>query len=134
VALKSYQHNHNYAKSRVTLLLCCVTKNLTFNFFFHSLYPDTSRLTRFIKPLAEQMSSQQELQDLKDLVARKPKAFEKSTQGVKQALEVVELNNQWKSNNYFSFATSLNRMIYPDIVDEEESLNDDVTTTESILI
>jgi aminopeptidase N len=42
------------------------------------------------------MSTQKELRELKDLVTLKSKEFEKSSQGVKQALETVELNNQWK--------------------------------------
>jgi hypothetical protein len=81
------------------------------------------------------MSTQKELTDLKDLVTKKAKEFEKSTQGVKQALEVVELNNQWKLNNYFSLASNLNRMIDPDSdMFTEGSLSDEITTTESILV
>ncbi|XP_070497871.1 aminopeptidase N-like [Chironomus tepperi] len=116
--------------------------HLARNFFFDriddiysTLFPDTSRLTRYIKPLAEQMSTQKELTDLKDLVTKKAKEFEKSTQGVKQALEVVELNNQWKLNNYFSLARNLNRMIDPETdMYTENTLSDEITTTESILV
>lgn len=79
--------------------------------FINSLYPDTSRLSRYIKPLAEQMSSQKDLRELKDLVMMKQKAFEKSTQGVKQALETVELNNQWKINMYMDLSRRLNNMM-----------------------
>lgn len=75
------------------------------------LYPDTSRLSRYIKPLAEQMSSQKELRELKDLIGMKQKAFEKATQGVKQALETVEINNQWKINMYMDLQRRLNRML-----------------------
>ncbi|KAG5673914.1 hypothetical protein PVAND_003915 [Polypedilum vanderplanki] len=77
---------------------------------YQTLYPDTSRLSRYIKPLAEQMSTQKELTELKDLVSIKSKAFEKSSQGVRQALETVELNNQWKINNYLQLASRLNHM------------------------
>ena len=96
-------------------------------FSFSRLYPDTSRLSRFIKPLAEQMSSTKELRELKDLVTMKQKAFEKATQGVKQALETIEINNQWKINNYMDLQRRLNRMLLrnfdyslTDIEEEEE--------------
>lgn len=75
------------------------------------LSPDTSRLSRYIKPLAQQMSSQKELSELKDLIAAKPKAFEKASQGVKQALETVELNNQWKTSMYLDLSLRLNKML-----------------------
>lgn len=102
----------------------------------NSLYPDTSRLSRYIKPLAEQMSTQKELTELKDLVSRKSKAFEKSTQGVKQALETVELNNQWKINNYMALATRLNymRMRNFDYDDGTEENSNEETATEVSMI
>lgn len=94
-----------------------------------SLYPDISRLSRYIKPIAEQMSTQKELRELKDLVASKPNEFEKATQGVKQALETVELNNQWKINNYMDFSRRLNRMLqrnfdfdFADLDEDEEEM------------
>lgn len=77
---------------------------------FYSLYPDTSRLSRYIKPLSEQMSTQKELRELKDLVTMKSKEFEKAEQGVKQALETIELNNQWKINNYLLLVSRLNHL------------------------
>lgn len=94
------------------------------------MYPDTSRLSRYIKPLAEQMSTQKELRELKDLVASKPNEFEKATQGVKQALETVELNNQWKINNYMDFSRRLNRMLQRnfnfDFADFEEDEEEEI--------
>jgi hypothetical protein len=96
------------------------------------LYPDTSRLSRYIKPLAEQMSTQKELTELKDLVALKYKAFEKSSQGVRQALETVELNNQWKINNYLALASRLNHMRMRNFDYEEDGdVVASVATTES---
>lgn len=80
-------------------------------FCFNSLFPDTARLSRYIKPLAEQMSSQKDLRELKDLINNKQKTFEKATQGVKQALETVELNNQWKINMYMDLSRRLNNML-----------------------
>lgn len=56
------------------------------------------------------MSTQKELRELKDLVTMKEKLFEKSSQGVKQALETVELNNQWKINNYLVLVSRLTHM------------------------
>jgi hypothetical protein len=76
----------------------------------HSLYPDTSRMSRYIKPLAAQMSTSKDLKELKELIDGKQKAFEKASQGVKQALETVELNNQWKLNMYMDLSRRLNQM------------------------
>lgn len=76
-----------------------------------SLYPDTSRLSRYIKPLAEQMSSQKDLRELRELITTKQKTFEQATQGVKQALETVQLNNQWKINMYMDLSRRLNNML-----------------------
>lgn len=70
------------------------------------------------------MSSQKELRELKDFVGSKQKAFEKATQGVKQALETVELNNQWKINMYMDLSRRLNHMLARNfdvtLEDEEE--------------
>lgn len=91
--------------------------HLARNFFYdriddihNTLFPDTSRLSRYVKPLAQQMSSQKDLRELKDLIDSKKKVFEKASQGVRQALEVVELNNQWKINNYMDLSRRLNHM------------------------
>lgn len=65
-----------------------------------------------MKPLAEHMTTMKELTDLRNLVTEKPKVFEKASQGVKQALETIELNNQWKHNNYQQMARHLSTAIY----------------------
>lgn len=74
------------------------------------------------------MSSQKELRELKDLISMKQKAFEKATQGVRQALETVEINNQWKINMYMDLQRRLNRMLLrnfdytlDDVEEEEET-------------
>jgi hypothetical protein len=67
-------------------------------------------MSRYIKPLAAQMSTSKDLKELKDLIEGKQKAFEKASQGVKQALETVELNNQWKINMYMDLSRRLNNM------------------------
>lgn len=60
------------------------------------------------------MSSQKEISELKDLFISKEKVFDKATQGVKQSLETVELNNQWKTTMYSDFQRRLNRMLLRD--------------------
>ena len=57
------------------------------------------------------MSTQKDLAELRDLISHKPKVFEKATLGVKQALETVELNNQWKINVYMDLARKMNKML-----------------------
>lgn len=66
-------------------------------------------MSRYIKPLAEQISSPKELGEMRNLVESKPKVFEKAMQGVRQALETIELNNQWQTNNYQPFARLMNK-------------------------
>lgn len=56
------------------------------------------------------MSTQKELRELSELVTMKPKVFEKAKQSVMQALEKVELNNQWKINSYLLLVSRLNHM------------------------
>uniref|UniRef100_A0A182PL06 Aminopeptidase n=1 Tax=Anopheles epiroticus TaxID=199890 RepID=A0A182PL06_9DIPT len=62
---------------------------------YNYLSPDTSRLSRYIKPLAEQMFSTQELKELNNLIEQKTTIFQKANQGVKQALETALTNNKW---------------------------------------
>lgn len=73
------------------------------------------------------MSTQKELRELKELVAMKSKAFEKSSQGVKQALETVELNNQWKINNYLLLVSRLNHMRMLQFDNEDEVTENSMT-------
>jgi len=82
------------------------------NEIYSFLEPETSRLTRYIKPLAENMASQKELNDLRSLVEEKASLFEKASQGVKQALEKVEINQQWKHANYQPIAIQLSRTLH----------------------
>uniref|UniRef100_A0AAG5D4Y5 Aminopeptidase n=1 Tax=Anopheles atroparvus TaxID=41427 RepID=A0AAG5D4Y5_ANOAO len=67
---------------------------------YEYLNPDTSRLSRYIKPLAEQMASGKELEEVRDLIQKNATIFEKASQGVKQALETIQINKQWKQINY----------------------------------
>lgn len=89
------------------------------------MYPDTSRLSRYVKPLADQMSSEKDLRELKDLVTSKQKTFEKATLGVKQALETIELNNQWKISMYKDLSRRLNTMLLRNFVYTLDDDDDD---------
>lgn len=66
------------------------------------------------------MASQKELNELKSLVETKDKLFEKASQGVKQALEIVEVNQQWKQSNYQEIARHLARTLHEARVEREE--------------
>lgn len=71
------------------------------------------------------MSSEKDLHELKELIDSRPKSFEKATQGVKQALETVTLNNQWKIGTYVDLSRRLNKMLlrnfdYNDIDEDSE--------------
>lgn len=80
------------------------------------------------------MSTQKELRELKDLVTMKSKAFEKASQGVKQALETVELNNQWKINNYLPLVSRLNLMARSMHFDSDDEVESNDGVTESIVM
>lgn len=56
------------------------------------------------------MSSPSEIRELKELFTNKKDKFDKATQGVKQSLETVELNNQWKTTMFKDFQRRLSRM------------------------
>lgn len=75
------------------------------------------------------MSTQKELRELSDLITMKPKLFEKAKQSVAQAFEKVELNNQWKINNYLLLVSRLNHMArsFSDDTDDANSDDDNVT-------
>lgn len=72
------------------------------------MQPDTSRLARYIKPLANQMITTKEYDELKSFVENRTTIFEKATQGIKQSLETVEINSQWQAKNYKSIGRILN--------------------------
>ncbi|XP_050098879.1 aminopeptidase N-like [Anopheles aquasalis] len=135
-------------KQDTTILFSGVAKNdvgfhLAKSFFIeriddiHSyLSPDTSRLSRYVKPLAEQMASRKEMQELRALIDERAGLFEKATQGVKQALERVEVNAGWKRLNYdqmMRFLPLLNRRrsALPEVLqlidDDGESRSDGLT-------
>uniref|UniRef100_A0A8D8EWM7 Aminopeptidase n=2 Tax=Culex pipiens TaxID=7175 RepID=A0A8D8EWM7_CULPI len=111
-------------KQDTTILFANVAKNdigfhLAKSFFLENteqiyayLTPDTSRLSRYLRPLAEHMASEKELQELKDLIDSKRTVFEHATQGVKQALETVEVNMKWKSASYGQMARYLPMLNY----------------------
>uniref|UniRef100_A0A182N0H6 Aminopeptidase n=1 Tax=Anopheles dirus TaxID=7168 RepID=A0A182N0H6_9DIPT len=74
---------------------------------YNYLSPDTSRLSRYIKPLAEQMSSSEELRELDELIEKNATVFAKATQGVKQALETAQTNHRWTKTNLDKMARLL---------------------------
>ncbi|CAO1423722.1 unnamed protein product [Diamesa serratosioi] len=78
------------------------------------LYPDTSRMSRFIKPLAEHMSTLPEFHQMEDLFSSKKALFKDISQGVKQAIETIEINNQWRTNNYQDLSRYLTQFNFDD--------------------
>lgn len=71
------------------------------------MQPDTSRLARYIKPLANQMISAKERDELEAFVEKRSNVFEKATQSIKQSLETIEINSQWQAKNYKSIGRIL---------------------------
>lgn len=87
---------------------CIPVEVYKFLFSIFSLQPDTSRLARYIKPLANQMITTKEYDELKGFVENRTTIFEKATQSIKQSLETVEINSQWQAKNYNSIGRILN--------------------------
>ncbi len=84
-----------------------INRQFVYKFIF-SLEPDTSRLARYIKPLANQMTSQKEYDELQSFVRGRATIFEDATQSIKQSLETVKINSQWQASNYKSIGRILN--------------------------
>lgn len=78
--------------------------------------PNSSKLTRFLIPLAEQISTSDELFELKDLISSKKKIFEDVSQGVKQAIDNIEINIQWKTNKCDELTRYLTQINFNDSI------------------
>lgn len=63
------------------------------------LAPDTSKLSRIISPLADQMNTEHDFDDMKKFIEQNKPLFEKASEGIKRSLETIEINSQWKARN-----------------------------------
>ncbi|XP_055705019.1 aminopeptidase N-like [Phlebotomus papatasi] len=78
-----------------------------FDKIYEYLGADTTRLDRFVRPLAKEMTTEKELVELTSFVKAHAQQLDKATQGVKQAIETVEINTQWQHKNYKSISRVL---------------------------
>ncbi|XP_055379130.1 aminopeptidase N-like [Condylostylus longicornis] len=87
---------------------------LNFEKIYKYFAPETSRLSRFIRPIANQMSTDTELELMKSFTSRNRAYLEKSSEGVKRALEIIEINAQWKTRNFGEINNELKKLVGPD--------------------
>lgn len=76
-----------------------ITFHLKTNFFF-SFDPDTTKISRLISPIASQMITEKEYLEMKNFTDTNSEYFSKSYQGVRRALESIEINSQWVDKNF----------------------------------
>lgn len=72
----------------------------SFNYFIFSLEPETSRLARYLTPLADQMVHNTDYDELNNFFQNKSKIFSHVERSVKQSLETIRINSQWQQKNY----------------------------------
>lgn len=68
------------------------------------------------------MSTLPELRKMKDLFSSKKQLFDKSAIGVRQAIETIENNNQWKTINYQELSQYLTQMSLGNLGFDAESI------------
>lgn len=61
---------------------------------------ESSRLSRYVTALASQMKTAEEAEHLKEFTSNRTEMFAKSSKGIQQALEVIEVNRLWHDFNY----------------------------------
>lgn len=61
---------------------------------------ESSRLARYVAALASQMNTAEDAEHLKEFTSNRTEVFAKSTKGIQQALEVIEVNRLWHDFNY----------------------------------
>lgn len=69
--------------------------------------PETQRLERFFKPLASQMTTEAELEELRTFVLLNEEKLTKCTLGINQAIESAQINTQWHQKNFKSISRIL---------------------------
>lgn len=74
---------------------------------FYSLLPDTSKLARYIDPLADQMVYGKEYDEFEHFFQNRSEIFSKISRNVEQSLEVIRNNNKWQERNYASIGRLL---------------------------
>lgn len=74
-----------------------------------SFDPDTTKISRLISPIAHQMTSEKEYLEMKDFTDSNSQFFSKSYQGVRRALESIQINAQWVNINFEDIAERLRK-------------------------
>lgn len=67
---------------------------------FNSLGADTSKLAKYIDPVAKGMVFDKEYDELSSFFKTKPEIFNKISRNVEQSLETIRNNNRWQEQNY----------------------------------
>lgn len=71
-----------------------------FSCFCNSLGADTSKLAKYIDPVAKGMVFDKEYEEFSSFFKTKPHIFTKISRSVQQSLETIQNNNNWQDQNY----------------------------------
>ncbi|XP_069966544.1 aminopeptidase N isoform X1 [Bactrocera oleae] len=83
--------------------------------FLHEYFePEGSELRRLLSPIASQMSSQHEYENMSAFCEKNKQLLRKVEQGVQQALETIKINAQWKERNYNEISRRLRSRLTTD--------------------
>lgn len=66
---------------------------------YFSLSQDSRRISRYLSSIANQMTSEEDYDELQKFVKDKQKYLKEIKQGVEQSLETVKLNVQWQKRH-----------------------------------
>ena len=71
-------------------------------------------MRRLLSPIASQMSSQREYENMSAFCEKNKQLLRKVEQGVQQALETIKINAQWKERNYNEISRRLRSRLTTD--------------------
>ncbi|XP_067615135.1 aminopeptidase N-like [Eurosta solidaginis] len=80
--------------------------------YLHEYFePNSSELRRLLSPIANQMSSQREYERMLSFCVENKHLLHKLEQSVRQALETIKINAQWKERNYNEISRRLRSLL-----------------------
>lgn len=98
-SIRSKWQRHVCFMNTVTISNVELMPDLSF-FSFDSLGADTSKLAKYIDPVAKGMVSNKEYAELNSFFRTRPEIFSKISRNVEQSLETIYNNNRWQEQNY----------------------------------
>lgn len=78
-------------------------------------------MAKYVKVLSEQIDNETTESEFKEVINLKKPLFNKSWQAIKQSLEIMEINKQWKNSVFGEFSKQLTRFYLRQEVEDDES-------------